>query len=245
MLYQLSYWRGWCDISLAQGGGRQQWRCLWTGGMRRRPTSRNRTMPSTRQVVEACRCASRRRHAARDAVEDLLPTSTFWPNTGPGCTARTRGAAKQGDQAPLERGGGSPNPPALLRLVGTILMEQDDEWAVADRRYFRPDQCAITQPLLPTTAQDCSRRLPKQFGNFGGADNFHHLTGHVPDVPRGSQIGSQRHGALTTCWTDVSILLIKTGAGARTRTADLLITNQHYVFAKHENSDSHSRARAR
>ena len=32
---------------------------------------------------------------------------------------------------------------------------------------------------------------------------------------------------------------------ARTRTADLLITNQHYVFAKHENSDSHSRARAR
>ena len=37
----------------------------------------------------------------------------------------------------------------------------------------------------------------------------------------------------------------KTGADARTRTADLLITNQHYVFAKHENSDSHSRARAR
>ena len=40
----------------------------------------------------------------------------------------------------------------------------------------------------------------------------------------------------------MSSLLTKTGAGARTRTADLLITNQHYVFAKHENSDSHSRA---
>ena len=50
---------------------------------------------------------------------------------------------------------------------------------------------------------------------------------------------------LAICGTDVSILLIKTGADARTRTADLLITNQHYVFAKHENSDSHSRARAR
>ena len=46
-------------------------------------------------------------------------------------------------------------------------------------------------------------------------------------------------------WADSLIFLRKTGAGERTRTADLLITNQHYVFAKHENSDSHSRARAR
>jgi transposase-like protein len=48
-----------------------------------------------------------------------------------------------------------PHTPALLRLVGAVLLEQDDEWAVADRRYFSAESMqALLQPVADDQPQE-------------------------------------------------------------------------------------------
>jgi len=48
-----------------------------------------------------------------------------------------------------------PNVRALVRLVGTILVEQDDEWTVAERRYFSAESMArLTAPLEVPSMQE-------------------------------------------------------------------------------------------
>jgi len=44
-----------------------------------------------------------------------------------------------------------PNPEALLRLAGSVLIEQHDEWAASDRRHFSERSMALlTEPPTPT-----------------------------------------------------------------------------------------------
>jgi putative transposase len=46
-----------------------------------------------------------------------------------------------------------PNPAALLRLAGAVLVEQHDEWAAADRRYFSERSMALLAPTPQTEGQ--------------------------------------------------------------------------------------------
>jgi len=48
-----------------------------------------------------------------------------------------------------------PSPQSTLRLVGAVLLEQDDEWAVADRRYFSAESMKqLAAPALSPSAQE-------------------------------------------------------------------------------------------
>jgi putative transposase len=94
----------------------------------------------------------------RDAAEDLLAFTSFPP-------AHWK---KLWSTNPLERlnkeikrrtdvVGVFPNPDALLRLAGAVLVEAHDEWQVSDRRYLSEASMAL---LTATTKEVAPAQLP-------------------------------------------------------------------------------------
>jgi hypothetical protein len=73
----------------------------------------------------------------------VTPPTTCWPSPA----SRSGTGRKTGPPTPSSRStkrfkrrtdvvGVFPNPEALLRLAGAVLVETHDEWAVTDRRYL-------------------------------------------------------------------------------------------------------------
>lgn len=63
-------------------------------------------------------------------------TCTFPASTGASSTPPTRRSHPQRDQEAHTSRGHLPQRDSLMRMVATLLQEQDDEWQVADHRYF-------------------------------------------------------------------------------------------------------------
>ena len=49
-----------------------------------------------------------------------------------------------------------PNPAALLRLAGAVLVEAHDEWQVSDRRYLSKSSMALLQ-LTPDKPEEVAQ----------------------------------------------------------------------------------------
>ena len=82
-----------------------------------------------------------------EAGPDILAFSSFpvahWKKN---LVQQPTGASQQGDQASPNVVGIFPNRPAVRRLVGAVLAEQHDEWAVG-RRYLTPAILILNEAL--------------------------------------------------------------------------------------------------
>jgi transposase-like protein len=113
-------------------------------------------MLQLRQVADGLRKYPRTATLLEEAAEDILAYRLF-PLAHQRQLHSTNPLERLNKEIKLRSNvvGIFPTTRSLLRLVGAILIEQDDEWAVADRRYFGAESMRqLTAPTLPTTTQE-------------------------------------------------------------------------------------------
>jgi hypothetical protein len=70
-----------------------------------------------------------------------------------------------------------PNRDSLMRMVGTLLAEQDDEWQVMDRRNFSPGPMTKVDALEGGEDPEGATRSDRVRSEDGGAQKVNYLTG--------------------------------------------------------------------
>jgi hypothetical protein len=124
-------------------------------------------------VVEGAKVALRQTTLTRGMC---WPVWASQPSITPSCTPPIPSNFSTARSSPVARSSAFPHEAAVTRLIGALLLEQNDEWAVPRARYMSLETIAplSDDPMvsLPVVAE---KRCP-------GAPLLHHATAHDQDA---------------------------------------------------------------